>query len=205
MKILIAGVGAIGSNLASLLVPDLRGEHEITILDMDKVEARNVQAGTQFYMPDQIGLSKVEALQYNLYKTFNREVIIQNQELVRGVEPTTLGLGYYHLIIDCFDNYQGRQILQDHYDSHQVLNRAGNPCRLLHVGFSDQFTYAIEWGDNYKVPSDIMSGMDICEMEGAASFVKMVSALASLVVQDFVQRGEMKEYVGNRLTIRQMA
>lgn len=38
MKILVAGIGAIGSNLTADLVADLKGKHEITVLDMDNVE-----------------------------------------------------------------------------------------------------------------------------------------------------------------------
>ena len=123
MKILICGVGAIGSNLTRSLVPDLKGEHEITILDMDTVEKRNIQAGTQFYTEDQIGLSKVEALQFNIYKWFNREIITDQYEVTEG--DTFFG---YDLIIDCFDNKKARE----------VMSKQDRP--VLHIGFSDAFT-----------------------------------------------------------------
>lgn len=198
MKILICGVGAIGSNLTSLLVPDLKGEHEITILDKDKVEERNVQAGTQFYMPDQIGMSKVEALQYNLYKWFEREITIDHHELLAGDAFN------YDLIVDCFDNYASRKLLQEMYDTGSWLRNEAVPYELLHIGFSDQFTFAIEWADNYKVPSDIMSGFDICTQDGAASFVKMVASLASQTVQEYIRTGQKRELVGGKLFVREI-
>src|SRR5687767_7073671 len=113
MKILVCGVGAIGSNLVANLVPDLKGEHEITVLDKDLVEERNVQAGTQFYLPDQIGMPKVQALQYNIYKNFQREIKIANGALSEGgkilgeLEP----FNQYSLLVDCFDNEHSRGIL----------------------------------------------------------------------------------------------
>jgi hypothetical protein len=206
MKILICGAGALGSNLAALLACDLKGEHEITVLDMDSVEERNVQAGTQFYTRDQIGLPKVEALQYNIYKWFEREIKITNYYL----EPDTVGLilnpeapisitelGFYpyDLVIDCFDNYEARKLLQDNMPTESSL---------LHIGFSDQFTFSIEWAENYKVPTDITSGFDICTMQGAASFVKMVSSLGSLVVQDFINSNKKREFVGNKFVITEV-
>ncbi len=198
MKILICGVGALGSNITSLLVPDLKGEHEITILDMDTVEERNVQAGTQFYMPDQIGMSKVEALQYNIYKWYQRDIIIDEHELAYGDE-------FYHdLIIDCFDNSSSRKLLQEMYDVGAWIKNQAIPYDLLHVGFSDQFTFAIEWADNYKVPGDIMSGFDICASEGAASFIKMVSALAAQTIQNFLSTNHKREFIGNKFSFREV-
>lgn len=201
-RILIVGVGAIGSNLTSLLVPDLKGEHEITVLDMDKIEERNVRVGTQFFFPDQIGLSKVAALQYNIYKMFNREISIDEHQLIQGDEFLN-----YDLIIDCLDNHEARKIIQDGWRKtlHSALPSPIAAYDLLHIGFSDQFTFAIEWAENYKVPEDITSGLDICEMEGAASFIKLTASIASLVVQEFIRKEERLEYIGNRLAIRRMA
>ncbi len=187
MNILICGAGAIGSNLVRNLVPDLKGEHEITILDMDKVEERNVTPGTQFYSPDQIGLSKVEALQFNIYKWYEREIQIINENVKK------VNLVNYDLIVDCFDNHEARNFLQEAW-----TDTLAHGCELLHVGFSDQFTFSVEWAEGYKVPTDITSGMDICEMPGAAAFVAHVGALASLVVEQFVNEGEFMDILGGK-------
>ena len=45
-QILICGIGAIGSNLTSLLARDLKEDWTITVLDKDCVEERNIRAGT---------------------------------------------------------------------------------------------------------------------------------------------------------------
>ncbi len=187
MKILILGAGAIGSNLVKNLVPDLKGEHEIIVLDRDVVEERNVTPGTQFYSPDQVGLSKVEALQMNIYKWYEREIQIIKQEVQDTVFVD------YDLIIDCFDNHSARQFIQDKWK-----DSLGHGTDLLHIGFSDKFTFAIEWAHNYQVPTDITSGMDICEMEGAAAFVVHVGALGALVAEEFINHEKKMEILGGK-------
>lgn len=201
MKILIAGVGAIGSNLTANLVADLKGKHEITVLDMDNVEERNVTPGTQFYTPDQVGQPKVEALQFNIYKQFQREIEIKNLEfaLKKGsYSPSILTTMEHDLIIDCFDNKRAREGLQICWENSK--DKILGSFDLLHIGFSDQFTFAIEWAENYKVPTDITTGFDICEMPGARSFVASVAALGSLVVQKWIDDGEKMEIVGGKYT-----
>lgn len=190
MKILIAGVGAIGSNLVRNLVPDLKGQHEITVLDMDTVEDRNVTPGTQWFTPDQIGLPKVEALQYNVYQAFQREIEVRNEKFIDQ------SLHDYDLVIDCFDNHDSRGAIQQSLHMDGVM-RWGN-TKVVHIGFSDKFTFEIEWAENYQVPTDITTGMDICEMEGAAGFVNSVASLGALVVENFIWKNDKMRVLGGK-------
>lgn len=64
MKIGIAGVGGIGSNVAVNLVRS--GITWLRIIDFDRVEPSNLNR--QFYFHDQIGHIKVEALAENLHR-----------------------------------------------------------------------------------------------------------------------------------------
>lgn len=194
MKIIVMGIGAIGSNLVSLLAPDLKGEHEIVVLDKDVVEERNVQAGTQFYLPDQIGLSKGEALQFNIYNHFQKEIDFIYEPL-KNFATSSADLNGYNLIIDCFDNTEARKKIQNLY-------RATTwDIELLHIGFSANFTFAIEWDKNYKVPTDI-EGLDICEMPGAAAFVKRTASLGAMVVEEYIQNKTKIEIVGGKFSHR---
>ena len=191
MKILICGVGAIGSNLARHLVPDLRGKHEITVLDRDVVEERNVEAGTQFFTPDQVGMSKVEALQYNVYKWYQREINIFHGD-IKDIFTSipggyTVTLADFDLVVDCFDNQEARSFIQSKYKT------------LLHLGFSDQFTFSVEWAENYEVPAGEVE-FDICELPGAGAFVASVASLGALVVEKFLEDGTKMDIVGGKFT-----
>lgn len=198
MKIIVIGVGALGSNLVASLVPDLKGSASIAILDHDNVQERNTQPGTQFYTPDQIGISKVGALQYNIFKNFEREIDIFYQKIDDFSD--TVVLNDYDMVIDCLDNFSGRDILHTYYRSAMVIDR-----EMLHLGFSKEFTFAIEWASNYKVPTDIKGKFDICEMTGASSFVKMVASLGSSVIQEYIRSKKQMSFVGNRFSITNMA
>jgi hypothetical protein len=135
-------------------------------------------------------MTKVEALQFNVYKQFQKDIEFISGKIGRGGPDVEK----YDLIIDCFDNFEARSYLQELWQEN-LLDTA-----LLHIGFSDQFTFAIEWAQKYKVPTDITTGFDICEMPGARSFVATVAALGSLVAQKWIEDSSHMEIVGGKYT-----
>ncbi len=71
MKIGIAGVGGIGSNVAMNLIR--RGIHDLKIVDYDRVDESNLNR--QFYFADQVGNYKVNMLYDNLMRIDSRSNI----------------------------------------------------------------------------------------------------------------------------------
>jgi len=192
-QILIAGAGALGSQVVTMLAADMR-DLDITVIDFDTVESRNTQAGTQFYYPDQIGLPKVEALQYNIFKLLNgRRINVVNEKITPTNVKRVLA-AYPSLQVDCLDNRESRQIVKQTALDYNI------PC--LHSGFSPNMTFVVEWNEKYKVPDDNLSGFDICEAEGAASFIKLVASVTSSTIQEFLKNGKKLEFVGNRFLVR---
>lgn len=192
-RIIILGAGALGSQLVTSLLPDLRGEVRITILDFDEIEGRNIEASTQFFLKEQLGMKKTEALQYNLNKWFNRRVEILTEKLT---EENVSLLADYDLIVDTFDNYHSRKLVQDFVTKNKV--------ECLHCGFSELTTFEVLWADNYNVPSDMTSDFDICEMAGAASFIRLAAAIGASAVLVYIKEGKKKEFVGNRFSVREI-
>mgnify|MGYP001571294344 CR=1 FL=1 len=190
MKILICGAGALGSNLSAYLSSDARDDHEITVWDKDGVEERNIRAGTQFYLRSQIGLPKVEALQYNIHQHFNRT--IKTIDGVFTLSEKSI-IRCFNLVIDCFDNFEARR----------AITEACRDIPCVHLGFGKNFTWSILWNEGY-VPPETAVDWDICEMEGAASFVRFVASVGSLTVQEFVTKGKQREFVGNKLSMREI-
>jgi len=195
-KILIAGLGAIGSNLAMSLIADCK-KHEYYLLDRDSVEPRNLQAHTQTYLKEQIDMPKAKALRINIYNFLAVEAGASEWDVISSTERHRHALPGepFDLIIDCLDNFQGRKNLVDYSQK--------NNCECLHIGFSPQFTFEICWNKSYEVPPDI-SGLDICQLAGASSFVKYVASLASSVVQDFLRNGKKRNLIGNKFSIREL-
>lgn len=192
MKILICGVGALGSQLLSSLTPDLRGKSELTILDFDTIEERNLM-GTQLFFPEQEGVKKTEALQYNIYKLFSRKVGIITEKLTEKNIDILKG---YDLIIDAFDNYSSRKLVYDYCKE--------NSLDCIHMGFSPNMTFEVCWNESYQVPSDNLKAKDICEMAGASSFIKLASACGANTVLSFINDGIKRNFVGNRFLVREI-
>jgi molybdopterin/thiamine biosynthesis adenylyltransferase len=190
-NILLLGAGALGSQTAACLVPDLRNEIELTVLDFDKVEQRNIEAGTQFYLEDQIGQYKANALQFNIYRWFNKRITACNYKLE---DDFLFDPEYFSLVIDTFDNYKSRKLAQDWVTK--------NSIDCVHAGFSERMTFQVCWDENYTVPDDIVSDFDVCTAEGAAGFIKLAAALTALTVVDFIKNGNKREFIGNRFNIR---
>lgn len=184
MKILILGAGAIGSNLALNLSHDTN--KEIAVLDDDKIEPRNYQAGTQLYTREQVGKYKVDALALNIFIATGKRINPLNLHFGEG--ERFVKEGEYNLLVDCFDNHESRQLIAYYCKDHQIS--------CLHVGFSDQFTFSIEWNKDYKAQTDI-HGFDICDADGASSFVKFVAGIASLNIQHYLKTNEKLDLIGN--------
>lgn len=161
---------------------------ELELVDFDKVELRNFQFGTQQYFKEQEGNFKVEALMFNIYKATGLRARAYVIEL--GEDP----LAYEEdaLVVDCLDNFKGREHVKN------VLS----PKNCLHVGFSPEMTFEIAWNENYEVPSeDVMGDFDICGAEGARSFIHYVSGLATNVIIDFLKTGKKIDMVGSKYSV----
>lgn len=99
MRVGIAGVGGIGSNVAVNLVR--AGFGSLLLVDFDRVEAANLNR--QFYFSDQIGLAKVAALRENLLRIDPKAAIeIRQLRLVpRNMAETFAGCD---ILVEGFDN-----------------------------------------------------------------------------------------------------
>lgn len=94
-KILIAGCGGLGSNVAMMLVR--AGANLLYLVDFDCVSEGNLNR--QFFFYDQIASPKVEALSINLKRINpNITLILKNEKLNMQQD-----FSQYDIIIECFD------------------------------------------------------------------------------------------------------
>jgi len=116
MKIGIAGVGGIGSNVALNLVRS--GVDRLKFIDFDCVEASNLNR--QFYFADQIGMFKVEALMTNLSR-INPEVRLE--ALVQRIEADNCAALFAdcELIVEGFDRQADKKMLFETFAGEKVV------------------------------------------------------------------------------------
>ncbi len=121
MKIGIAGVGGIGSNVALNLVRS--GVMALKLVDFDRVEASNLNR--QFYFADQIGLFKVEALKINLSR-INPKVNLEAQ--IQRIDAQNCAELFFDcdLIVEGVDRQSDKKMLIETFsDKKQVVSASG--------------------------------------------------------------------------------
>ena len=121
MKIAIAGVGGIGSNIAVNLIRS--GINKLTIVDYDKIEYSNLNR--QFYFFNQIGRVKVDALAENLKRINPKiEIIKHNIKLVESNLDDFLG--DTDILVEGFDIAEYKKMLFEKYASVKKLMVSAN-------------------------------------------------------------------------------
>lgn len=175
--IAICGVGALGSHIALNLVK--MGAQNLLLIDMDKVESRNL--GTQTYGLEDVGRAKVETLRNTIFRESYVEVSVFNKELTeKNIDKV---IGKTDLILDVFDNSASRKLVQRHANEQSI------DC--LHAGVNEQYG-EIVWNEKYTVPSDV--GLDVCEYPLSRTLVLLVVATAVEAVMQYFASGEKNNY-----------
>jgi len=116
MKIGIAGVGGIGSNVAVNLVRS--GIDGLKIIDFDRVEQSNLNR--QFYFQDQVGRLKVEALAENLRRIRPELQIEVVAERIDATNCQTL-FASCDLVVEGFDRQTDKKMLVETLDRKQMV------------------------------------------------------------------------------------
>jgi molybdopterin/thiamine biosynthesis adenylyltransferase len=179
-RLLVCGVGAVGSNLVDSLVR--QGFRRVTIIDCDRVEAHNVS--TQTYAESDVGVFKVDVLQTEVFRVVGVEIDTVRQRLTaRNVARL---LKKADLVVDGFDNHASRALVTEH------CRAEGIPC--LHVGLSADYAEVL-WNEDYRVPRDVADeNADVCDYALARNLIQFAVALASEAIVRFVLHGEKQNH-----------
>jgi hypothetical protein len=177
--IVMMGAGALGSKLVGLLAT--QGYTQQTVIDFDRVEAKNY--GTQDFGRRDVGRMKASQVVNNLYVRIGVKLTSMEKKVTASnVDRMVRGAG---LVVDCFDNHESRQLLQD------ACKKANVPC--LHLGMSGDGFAEIEWNENYRshpTPNQPQADEENpCEYPLAANLVHLTVGLAAEVINKFVDDG----------------
>lgn len=198
MKILICGLGAIGSNLIDQLIT-IAPQNEYYGIDYDRVEDRNTI--TQIYNNAQIGMPKVKAIMTSLhlkhrkfsYKPFDKK-LSEPKDLLNIMNAINFDVDQ-DLIIDCFDNIEARAIVRN----------GTLATNIFHIGFSPKLHAEMYWNEKYIIPIKEDDSDDICENPLAKPFILLTVSFASMVVQEFLSRKDKFNYIiYNRYNIQKV-
>lgn len=173
MKVVIIGLGALGSHL-------VQGIRNLPVslvgIDFDSVEIKNTLS--QFHVLQSKRKNKAQALSGAMKMFYGKSLeAIPHRLDEKNVEVL---LSDADLVVDCVDNGATRKIIQEFVRKHDI------PC--LHGGLApDGKTGLVEWDETFVVDMENDVGGETCENGEFLPFIMLVSARLALAVQDFVE------------------
>jgi hypothetical protein len=185
MRIVIAGCGAVGSQVAWHIA---RRDHEFLLIDDDRIAEHNVTTGTTMYSLQHVGVQKAVALGELLWRRCGCRV----EPHARTLETSRPIVRWKpELVIDGFDNSTARAIT-----THLHVERVRVPT--LHVGVSGARTGEITWDERYEVPPVTFQRGDVeapCTHELGRQILRFTASVAAGVVEHWIATGEKRDLV----------
>jgi len=178
-KVVVVGVGALGSHLVLL---GRNWPVRFTVVDFDRVEQKNTQS--QFHSRMGLGRNKAQALQQAMQGLFGIRLDAVPHRLTEdNVEALLSGAD---LIVDCVDNAPTRQIIQDFARAHAL------PC--LHGAVAADGSYArVMWTSAFTIDGG-GEGQATCEDGEHLPFIAQVSAHMAAIAQRFLTDGTQRSF-----------
>ncbi len=175
MRIVICGVGALGSAVA---VACRNLGASLRLIDFDRVESKNLQS--QAFVKQSVGKNKAAALKMQLQNFYGLKVEAMGVRLSEtNVAALLEGAG---LVVDCFDNAPSRGVLSEH------VRAAGVAC--VHGALSADGTYGmVRWDEVFTADAADAPGQPTCEDGEHLPFIAIVSAVLAQTVAEFVRDG----------------
>ena len=177
MKLVIVGVGALGSHLVLL---GRNWEVDFVVVDFDRVEQKNVLS--QFHSTMGVGRNKAQAIQQAMQGLFGiRLEAVPHRLTADNCEALLSGAG---LVVDCVDNAPTRQLIQN------FVRKQGIPC--LHGAVAADGSYArVMWDELFTI-DDGGEGVATCEDGEHLPFIGTVTSRMAAIVQQFLGDGTQR-------------
>ena len=193
-NVVIGGIGAAGSNTFLHLLYAYPALNYV-VVDFDKVEGRNVDPGTQPYTKVDLNRPKTQALQRIAKTLKNKRIEAINKKVNSAKEIEVLSKDPEKtLYIDAFDNAESRNLF------------LGMKKRnVLHIGFSANLTGEAVWDGVFTAMEKSKSddAIDVCEMAIARPYIFALTAMASIVIDRFLEKSEkVNLYFDSTLNIK---
>ena len=176
MKVVMVGVGALGSHVLSMC---RNLEVSWKVIDFDRVEQKNV--ASQMHTKMSLGRNKAQAIQQSMMGFYGLKIdAVPHKLTAENVEQL---LGDADLVLDCVDNGATRRIIQD------FAKARGIAC--LHGGLSaDGHFGRVMWSEMFVIDDESVVGQPTCEGGEHLGFINLVSSVMAMCAQAFIKDGK---------------
>lgn len=172
MRVVVVGVGALGSHVA-LLCRTL--PVQLKVIDFDRIEAKNLLA--QFHTRMGVGRNKAQALQQAMHGLFGVKIDAVPHKL--SADNTEALLGDADLVVDCLDNAEARKLVQDFVRARDI------PC--VHGALApDGELGRVVWDHLFVIDSEDAPGQATCEGGEHLPFIGRTAATLAQAVALYV-------------------
>jgi molybdopterin/thiamine biosynthesis adenylyltransferase len=180
VRIVICGVGALGSTAVSLC---RNLDVELRLVDFDRVESKNLAA--QWFVKQSVGKNKAEAARLQLANFYGAKSEALGVRLVANNAAQLLA--DCELAVDCFDNADSRILLSE------AARQRGLP--LLHGALAADGTFGlVRWDERFTADREDAPGQATCEGGEHLPMIGLVGATLARAIQDFVRSGSRHDY-----------
>jgi molybdopterin/thiamine biosynthesis adenylyltransferase len=183
MRIVICGVGALGSTAVSLC---RNLDVELRLIDFDRVEGKNLAA--QWFVRQSIGKNKAEAVRLQLANFYGAGGVRVEALGVR-LAPTNAAqlLAGSDLAVDCFDNADSRSALAEAARARELP--------LVHGALAADGTFGlVRWDERFTPDREDVPGQPTCEGGEHLPMIGLVGAALARAIQDFARSGSRHDY-----------
>ncbi len=199
-KITVVGVGALGSHFVQFLRSE---DVSIKIIDFDRVEGKNTLS--QFHPKTSVSRPKVLSLHGSMALLWGVKLETVPHKLTE--HNATQLLSGADLIVDCLDNAEARQIIQNFVRIPSAIDlkikvdpsftaigtSAFTPCLHGAVDGDGSFGRVI-WDEKFVIDSGSPPGTATCENGEHLPFIVSVSAFMARAAQIFLRDGKKVGY-----------
>lgn len=175
MRTLIAGCGALGSQIAMHIA--LPGR-QFVLLDDDRIEDDNIL--TSAFLTQHVGALKVHVLAEMMYRKAGVAAEVQDTTLTEPPKVDRLDL-----VVDTFDNTASRLLLCD------------LSVPTLHVGVSEARTGAVLWDADFPrwEPEYVRGRNPVCTHELGRHILRLTAVVAASIIDDYLARGKRRSVI----------
>ncbi len=183
MRILICGIGALGSTAVQFL---RNVDAELRLVDFDRVESKNLAA--QWFVKQSLSKNKAEAARLQLQNFYGPKPKTEAMGVRFAATNGAQLLADCGLALDCFDNADSRIALSE-------AARAAN-VPLVHGALAADGTFGmVRWDERFVPDRESVAGEATCEGGEHLPMIGVVGSMLARAVQDFLASGAQHDYL----------